>query len=191
MEANKEIKDVEMEVVKSPEEEQKELLNLLLADIKQNVINLEKAVDNIETRFITRVLRTFPNIRRRLTDVALAKIINIHVPQDDPSKAVLLKYIGKETESMELDQESNDKNQSKTYLPEVETYLCLLVLIYLHDKKEYEKGAELSSNYIERIISFNRRTMDMLAAKFYFYYSRFFELTNRLSSIRTTLLAAQ
>jgi len=31
MEANKEIKDVEMEVVKSPEEEQKELLNLLLA----------------------------------------------------------------------------------------------------------------------------------------------------------------
>ncbi|ORY74223.1 hypothetical protein LY90DRAFT_660819 [Neocallimastix californiae] len=174
MEANKEIKDVEMEVVKSPEEEQKELLNLLLADIKQNVINLEKAVDNIETRFITRVLRTFPNIRRRLTDVALAKIINIH-----------------ETESMELDQESNDKNQSKTYLPEVETYLCLLVLIYLHDKKEYEKGAELSSNYIERIISFNRRTMDMLAAKFYFYYSRFFELTNRLSSIRTTLLAAQ
>jgi len=40
---------------------------------------------------------------------------------------------------MELDQESNDKNQSKTYLPEVETYLCLLVLIYLHDKKEYEK----------------------------------------------------
>jgi len=33
MEASKEIKDVEMEVVKSPEEEQKELLNLLLAGI--------------------------------------------------------------------------------------------------------------------------------------------------------------
>ncbi|ORY79666.1 hypothetical protein LY90DRAFT_522359 [Neocallimastix californiae] len=175
MEASKEIKDVEMEVVKSPEEEQKELLNLLLADIKQNVINLEKAVNTIENRFITRVLRTFPSIRRRLTDVALAKIINIHVPQ----------------ESMELDQELNDKNKTKAYLPEVETYLLLLVLIYLHDKKEYEKGAELSSNYIDRVISFNRRTMDMLAAKFYFYYSRFFELTNRLSSIRTKLLAAQ
>ncbi|KAG4106343.1 PCI domain-containing protein [Neocallimastix lanati (nom. inval.)] len=174
MEASKEIKDVEMEVVKSPEEEQKELLNLLLADIKQNVINLEKAVNTIENRFITRVLRTFPSIRRRLTDVALAKIINIH-----------------ESESMELDQELNDKNKTKAYLPEVETYLLLLVLIYLHDKKEYEKGAELSSNYIDRVISFNRRTMDMLAAKFYFYYSRFFELTNRLSSIRTKLLAAQ
>jgi len=33
MDASKEIKDVEMEVVKSPEEEQKELLNLLLAGI--------------------------------------------------------------------------------------------------------------------------------------------------------------
>jgi len=33
MDANKEIKDVEMEVVKTPEEEQKELLNLLLAGI--------------------------------------------------------------------------------------------------------------------------------------------------------------
>lgn len=38
-------------------------------------------MNNIETRFITRVLRTFPSIRRRLTDIALAKIINIHVPQ--------------------------------------------------------------------------------------------------------------
>ncbi|ORX78600.1 hypothetical protein BCR32DRAFT_301551 [Anaeromyces robustus] len=174
MDANKEVKDVEMEVVKSPEEEQKELLNLLLADIKQNILNLEKAVNNIETRFITRVLRTFPSIRRRLTDDALAKIINIH-----------------ESESMELDQESNDKTQTKNYLPEVETYLYLLVLIYLHDKKEYEKGAELADSFVQRLLSFNRRTMDMLAAKFYFYYSRFFELTNRLSSIRTTLLAAQ
>jgi len=42
---------------------------------------LEKAANNIETRFITRVLRTFPSVRRRLTDVALAKIVNIHVPQ--------------------------------------------------------------------------------------------------------------
>lgn len=50
-------------------------------DIKQNILNLEKAVNNIETRFITRVLRTFPSVRRRITDVALAKIINIHVPQ--------------------------------------------------------------------------------------------------------------
>ena len=33
MDASKEIKDVEMEVVKSTEEEQKELLNLLLAGI--------------------------------------------------------------------------------------------------------------------------------------------------------------
>jgi len=33
MDANKEIKDVEMEVVKTPEEEQKELLNLFLAGI--------------------------------------------------------------------------------------------------------------------------------------------------------------
>jgi len=40
---------------------------------------------------------------------------------------------------MELDQELNDKNKTKAYLPEVETYLLLLVLIYLHDKKEYEK----------------------------------------------------
>jgi len=47
------------------------------------------------------------------------------------------------------------------------------------------KGAELAESYVQRVISFNRRTMDMLAAKFYFYYSRFFELTNRLSSIRT------
>jgi len=40
---------------------------------------------------------------------------------------------------MEVDQDSNDKNQIKAFLPEVETYLYILVLIYLHDKKDYEK----------------------------------------------------
>jgi len=38
MDGNKEIKDVEMEIDKTPEEEQKELLNLLLAGISLKYI---------------------------------------------------------------------------------------------------------------------------------------------------------
>lgn len=42
---------------------------------------------------------------------------------------------------------------------------------------------------MERISGINRRTLDMLAAKCYFYYARAYELTNQLDKIRTYVAA--
>lgn len=44
-------------------------------DLKRNCTLLERAVDTIESRFTTRVLRTLPSIRRRLTAPVLAQVI--------------------------------------------------------------------------------------------------------------------
>jgi 26S proteasome regulatory subunit N3 len=45
-------------------------------EIKRNFVLLERAVETIESRFTTRVLRTLPSIRRRLTSGILAQVIS-------------------------------------------------------------------------------------------------------------------
>jgi 26S proteasome regulatory subunit N3 len=45
-------------------------------EIKRNFSLLERAVETIEARFTTRVLRTLPSIRRRLTSDILAQVIS-------------------------------------------------------------------------------------------------------------------
>lgn len=44
-------------------------------DVKRNFSLLERSVETIEARFTTRVLRTLPSIRRRLTSEILAQVI--------------------------------------------------------------------------------------------------------------------
>lgn len=51
-------------------------VTLSLLEIKRNFSLLERAVDTIEARFTTRVLRTLPSIRRRLTSDILAQVIS-------------------------------------------------------------------------------------------------------------------
>lgn len=70
--------------------------------------------------------------------------------------------------------------------------------MYLYDKKEYQVGAEFSASLVDRIRELNRRTLDSLAAKAYFYFSLFHEeldpkppsKQSPVISIRGRLLAA-
>ena len=47
-----------------------------LKELKRNFTLLERAVETIESRFTTRVLRTLPSIRRRLTSSILCQVIS-------------------------------------------------------------------------------------------------------------------
>ncbi|KAE9448615.1 hypothetical protein C3L33_19486, partial [Rhododendron williamsianum] len=73
--------------------------------------------------------------------------------------------------------------------PELEIYGYLLVLIYLIDQKRYNEAKACSSASITRLKNLNRRTIDVLAARLYFYYSLSYELTGDLSDIRGNLLS--
>ena len=87
---------------------------------------------------------------------------------------------------------------SKEVLPEIDVYLSILCQIRLYDMKEISVGMEFSNALIEHLRSLNRRTMDSLAARAYFYYSLFYEETAPLPpspcaaviSIRKPLLDA-
>jgi 26S proteasome regulatory subunit N3 len=141
-------------------------------------------------------------MRKHITADVLAEVITDAYPSSNPTASFLLEAIDQpgafeRTAKMDVESEKT-KSTPKEILPEIDTYLSILVQIYLYDKKEIQKGAQFSTNLIERLRTLNRRTLDSLAARVYFYYSLFFEQIAPLppspaaavTTIRQPLLAA-
>ncbi|KAI9707185.1 MAG: 26S proteasome non-ATPase regulatory subunit [Candelina mexicana] len=163
-----------------------------ISDIKDNFALLERAVAQFDGRFTLRVLRSISSIRKRLTADILAQVITQTYPPTSNIAKTLLAAIGKQDASfekpsisseMEIDNDakappthaSKPSSTPKEMLPEVDIYLSILVQIYLLDSKSIELGAKFSSNLVERIHTLNRRTLDSLSARVYFYLSMFYE----------------
>lgn len=182
-------------------------------DIKANFILLEKAVAQFDARFTLRVLRSISSVRKHLSPEVVSHAITSTYPPSSPVARTLLAAIGKENATfnksdvgseMELDGQTRERSNSgksntpKEILPEVDTYLSILIQIYLYDQKSNDLGAKFSTNLVERLRTLNRRTLDALSARVYFYYSLFYEQLAPLPpspmapvvSIRPNLLAA-
>lgn len=148
-------------------------------------------------------------MRKHLSSEVLAQVITDTYQSSSSTAKILLAAIGKEGTSfgnksskMEVDGDSKisakTPTQPKETLPEVDIYLSILVQIQLYDNKAIEHGAKFSSDLVERMRALNRRTLDSLSARVYFYYSLFFEQLAPLPpspvasiiSIRQSLLAA-
>lgn len=181
------------------------------SDIKANFPLLERAVAQFDARFSLRALRSIPTIRKRLTRDILAQVITEVYPPSNQMAKTLLAAINKENElddsrprDMDVDSETRPHfgptkaALSKEVLPEIEIYLSILVQVYLFDAEDYQAGATVSSSIVQRIHALNRRTLDSLSARVYFYYSLFYERLppyppsplSPVISIRQQLLAA-
>ncbi|KAI5795250.1 proteasome regulatory subunit C-terminal-domain-containing protein [Geopyxis carbonaria] len=161
-------------------------------EIQSNFKLLERAVALFDSRFTLRVLRSIASLRRKLTSDILAKVINEYYPAGDKGAATLLGYVGEAPSHMEIDEAGENARQSQQALPESDIYIHLLVQIYLLDQKKIEEGAKFSTATVQKVHGLNRRTLDALASKVYFYYARFYELlpSPALQSIRPQLLAS-
>ncbi|KAI6245820.1 putative 26S proteasome regulatory subunit rpn3 [Erysiphe necator] len=178
-------------------------------DIKNNFPLLERAVTLFDARFSLRALRSIPSIRKRLSPDILAQVIVETYPSTNSIARLLLTAIEKEQAdasgplSSEMDIDSDIKSKSmkkdqRNVIPEIDVFLGILIQIYFWDKKLYQKGNFFSSQLTNRLQNFNRRTLDSLSARVYFYYSLFCEQLAPLPSspmspvisIRPTLLAA-
>ncbi|CAG8972119.1 hypothetical protein HYALB_00008124 [Hymenoscyphus albidus] len=182
----------------------------LLADIKSNFPLLERAVTLFDARFTLRALRSISSIRKRLTPDILAQVITDTYPSNSPAARSLLVALDRENATfakpssteMEIDSESkatkNGKKEQKEIIPEVDIFLGILTQIYYLDNKITQKGVVFSAHLAERIHSLNRRTLDSLSARVYFYYSMFAEQMHPLPpspaspvvSLRPALLSA-
>ncbi|KFH48226.1 26S proteasome regulatory subunit-like protein [Hapsidospora chrysogenum ATCC 11550] len=190
-----------------------------VADIKSNFALLDRAVALFDARFSLRALRSISLIRKRLSPDVIAQAIVDTFPATVTSGNIaknLLVVLGRESmplgkssssaAEMEVDSDSSSKpaknngpkKEVKEIIPEVDIFLGILIQVYLFDSKQYKKGAEFSQYLSERIQALNRRTLDSLSAKVYFYFSLFCEHMEPLPpspespivAIRPTLLAA-
>ncbi|XP_070535762.1 26S proteasome non-ATPase regulatory subunit 3-like [Ptychodera flava] len=188
-------KDVEMkeaDSAASTEQGKKETDLITLEDIREQVKHIEKAVSTKEPRFMLRALRVLLPIRRRLNATVLRKVIGGYFSATYAPKDVLLSYI---EEPMETDgpgtpfRPRSGKALALPPLPELEVYIHLLVVLYLIDNKRYSEAVKLSDLLMEKIQTHNRRSLDQLSAKAYFYHSRAYELVGKLDKIRSFLHA--
>ncbi|KAL8724753.1 MAG: hypothetical protein Q9166_007767 [cf. Caloplaca sp. 2 TL-2023] len=158
-----------------------------VSDIKANYALLERAVTHFDARFTLRVLRSVSSVRKHLSSEVLAQVIIESYPATNLTAKALLAAIGQENASFdtsdissEMDVDSQkDKARSppapRETLPEVDFYLAILVQIYLYDTKKVDVGCKFSNNLVEKLRTQNRRTLDALSARVYFYYSLFYE----------------
>lgn len=173
-------------------------------DIKSNFTLLERAVAHFDPRFTLRVLRSISSMRKHLTPEVLAEVIVETYSDSSSTASFLLEALGQTNAfenapaSSQMEVDSDKKPIAKETLAEVDAYLSILVQIYLFDQREIQKGVQFSTSLIERLRALNRRTLDSLAARVYFYYSLFFEQVAPLppspaaavTTIRQPLLAA-
>ncbi|XP_041087734.1 26S proteasome non-ATPase regulatory subunit 3-like isoform X2 [Polyodon spathula] len=72
-------------------------------------------------------------------------------------------------------------------LPEVEAYLQLLLVVYLTNNKRYAEAQKVSDELLQKISSQNRRALDLIAAKCYYYHSQVYEFQSKLDIVRSFL----
>lgn len=151
-------------------------------------------------------MRSVSSIRKRLTRENLNEVVTwtFSASANNGNVATqLLLAIGLDV-GMDIDADGKasakdgGKGAMKEVIPEIDLFLGILVQVHLFDTKQFQRGADFSSYLSDRIRTLNRRTLDSLSAKVYFYYSLFCENIAPAApspqsptvALRSTLLAA-
>eukprot|EP00250_Pteridium_aquilinum_P002098 c12300_g1_i1 orf=160-1653(+) len=165
----------------------------LLQQLKMVVTLVERGVVAKEMRLIARALRLMISLRRRFRGSSLANFLKHVLPPASEPLSRLLPYVAKDAEKdMEVDSPSSTLHVAShklALLPEVEILCYLVVLVYLIDQKQFKEAKGCSTSAIARLKTLNRRSVDVIAARLFFYYSYTYEMTDSLLEIRGTLLA--
>ncbi|XP_020596835.1 probable 26S proteasome non-ATPase regulatory subunit 3 [Phalaenopsis equestris] len=162
-----------------------------LLHLKEIASVIETGAYAKEVRRIVRAVRLTIMLRRKLKASTLLAFLHFALAPGSEAHSNLTSYLPREDErDMDVDTASSAAQfPAKYFLPEIEIYCYLLVLIFLIDQKRYDEAKACSSASIARLKNINRRTVDILASRLYFYYSLSHELTNSLAEIRGNLLA--
>ncbi|OXA55989.1 probable 26S proteasome non-ATPase regulatory subunit 3 [Folsomia candida] len=178
-------KTVEPEVKKDPD-------LLTIEDIREQVKQLEKAVYGKDFRFTLRTLRCLPNTRRKLNSNVLRRIIVGYYTHSADKRDSLCAYLA---EPMDTDAAPSPRtlrsgrSTNTPLIPEIDAYLHLLVLLYLLDNTKTVDAVKCAEHLMQKLKNHNRRSLDLIAARCYFYYSRAYELDSKFDQIRPFLHA--
>ncbi|KAI0461835.1 hypothetical protein LJB42_004910 [Komagataella kurtzmanii] len=160
-------------------------------DIELRFQLIQKSVSHFDPRFTLKVFRELGPLRRRLDVNSLLQVVEKNYPQDENRqylKDILVK-LGAQS-SQEGDHMEVDSGSVSTVLPEIDIFIHVLILIYLHDHKEIKLANKFVPFTISALKSYNRRTLDYISSRAWFYIARIKELAGELTSIRPDILLA-
>merc|ERR1711899_461569 len=166
---------------------------LTLEDVREHCRLLERSVVSKESRFAVRVMRGLPATRKKLTTSILKRILTGFYTHSAAERDTLLGYIP--DDAMETDEPITNvrlrgaKSANAPLLPEVDCYLHLLVLLFLMDAGHKEISVKCSNTLVDKLASHNRRSLDHVAGRCYFYHTLSHEGTDQLANIRGFLHA--
>lgn len=170
----------EEQIVVDNEPTPEELEKLTISKIEAAFQLVSKTVKTFDQRYVFKTLRDLVSVRKQLNADVLSYLINTYL--NNPYREYLLEFIGGEITN------SEEKGE---ILPEINFLIHLLVQFYLLDSNQLTKLDELNTQYILKLIkNYNRRSLDLINAKIWFYIARTKELINDLISIRPELLLA-
>lgn len=154
----------------------------LSEEIEQGFGSLQKSAANFDNRYVSKVFRDLGPLRRKIAKdpASLVSVIAKTYPADHPSRANLL---------AQLPAGADVEIETQEILPEINVYVHLLVQLYLLDVHELDKLDEFNQSVLVLLLSYNRRTLDFIAAKVWFYVARTYELRNDWTSVRPALLS--
>ena len=149
-----------------------------------NIKLIEKAVHQKDTRLLfSKVLRRTQALRGVLGAGDVKALVEAVFPKLNLSMEQLVVELLDKKARDGLGSMDMDLNHATSFslsgatisgaaMPEVEMYIYILALLVFIDAKEWMDARSLALDAVEnRLSKFNRRTLDMFAARIYFYLS--------------------
>ena len=182
--------EVQLEVIAGNQERTRDFQSV--REILQQLEEIEKAVMTGNNCLIERVLRALPRTRRKLNTSVLTKLACVvfwgRRPNHQHIRQHIICDVDPTIESISYESEFLLWNKRLYVLPETEIYVYLLVLVFMIDKKRCHDGVKYADMVAVKLSKENRRSLDSIQAKCYFYYSLAYEkLNNKSHSIRRLL----
>ncbi|CAK7905718.1 26S proteasome regulatory subunit Rpn3p [[Candida] anglica] len=177
----------------------------IVLEIEQNFALLGLASVNYDNRYISKVFRELGPLRRKIASQSspieiLATIVAKTYSEEHPHYSYLKELVGEAPKivsesDMDVDTEeendaTNTTSPSSVVLPEVDLYIHLLVQLLLLDQKNLTVLDKFNHFVINALQSYNKRSLDFIQAKIWFYIARTKELIGDVVSIRPQLLNA-
>ncbi|KAI1290220.1 26S proteasome non-ATPase regulatory subunit 3 [Halotydeus destructor] len=162
-----------------------------LEEVREHAKLIEKSVNTKEPRFQLRVVRSLVTIRKKLNFKVLRKILNGYYTHNAAARDLLIAYT---EEPMETEGSKDivfkprvGKAASQPLLPELDVYFHLLVVLHLLDLGRSQQALQCCEQLVSKVSGQNRRSLDLIASKVYYYYTRCHELNGSLKQIKSVL----
>ncbi|SGZ58720.1 CIC11C00000003547 [Sungouiella intermedia] len=181
--------DTEMKDAVAPHDQKTEVTQSTEISLVDEILlgfgSLHKSAANFDNRYVSKVFRDLGSLRRKIAKdpQALVSVIVKTYPADLPSRATLLAQLPLVAETMDVETPSE-------LLPDVNVYVHLLVQLYLLDTHNLDQLDKFNQSLLVLLLSYNRRSLDFIVAKVWFYIARTYELRNDWLAIRPALLSA-